>query len=82
MSEEKILTLDQLAEGEKGVIEGYRAAEELHLRLKELGLVNGTRIQVKRFAPLGDPIEILVRGYKLSLRKQDAAKICVKRVAT
>ena len=54
--------------------------EDLHHRLKELGLVAWTKVFVKRFAPLGDPMEILVRGYSLSLRKQDASKVIVKRI--
>lgn len=71
--------LDQLKAGESGIIRRYEKAEDLHHRLKELGLVQGTKITVKRFAPFGDPMEILVRGYKLSIRKQDAAKILVEK---
>ena len=74
----KLATLDQLKIGERGIIQGYQGEEDLHYRLKELGLVNGTEILVKRFAPLGDPMEIVLRGYSLSIRKQDAAKILVK----
>jgi len=72
------LRLDQLKTGERGVVEGYEGEADLHYRLKELGLVRGTGVQVKRFAPLGDPMEIVLRGYSLSLRKQDAAKILVR----
>ena len=79
MPEIKRLRLDQLKTGERGVVEGYEGEEDLHYRLKELGLVRGTGVQVKRFAPLGDPMEIVLRGYSLSLRKQDAAKILVRR---
>ncbi|GAB6168378.1 FeoA family protein [Clostridium carnis] len=46
-------------------------------RLMDMGITKGTTIFVKRFAPLGDPIEITVRGYDLSLRKVDAEKIMV-----
>ena len=74
----KLATLDQLKIGERGIIQGYQGEEDLHYRLKELGLVNGTEILVKRFAPLGDPMEIVLRGYSLSIRKQDAAKILVR----
>jgi ferrous iron transport protein A len=79
MPEVKPVFLDQLKAGERGVIQGYQGEEDLHYRLKELGLVTGTRILVKRFAPLGDPMEIVLRGYSLSIRKQDAAKILVVR---
>jgi ferrous iron transport protein A len=71
------MTLDQLKVGERGVVQGYEGDEDLHYRLKELGLVTGTKILVKRFAPLGDPMEIVLRGYSLSIRKQDATKILV-----
>jgi ferrous iron transport protein A len=73
------MTLDQLKAGERGVVQGYQGEEDLHYRLKELGLVRGTRILVKRFAPLGDPMEIVLRGYSLSIRKQDASKILVQK---
>ena len=75
----KIMTLDQLKAGEKGTILGYEGEEDLHYRLKELGLIRGTEIFVKRFAPLGDPMEIILRGYSLSLRRQDASKILVRK---
>jgi ferrous iron transport protein A len=77
MPEIKRITLDLLKAGERGVVEGYEGEEDLHYRLKELGLVRGTSVLVKRFAPLGDPMEIVLRGYSLSIRKQDAAKIIV-----
>lgn len=75
-------SLDRLRSGERGIIVGYKKEEDLHHRLKELGLVAGTSVLVKRFAPLGDPMEILVRGYSLSLRKHDASKIIVKKVVS
>ena len=79
MPEMKPRTLDQLKAGERGLILGYQGEEDLHYRLKELGLVAGTRILVKRFAPMGDPMEIVLRGYSLSIRKQDATKILVSK---
>ena len=63
--------------GDRCVIQGYDGEDELHFRLKELGLIRGTPVFVKRFAPLGDPMEIVIRGYSLSLRKHDASKILV-----
>jgi len=79
MPEIRPWTLDQLKLGERGIVQGYEGEEDLHYRLKELGLVRGTAVLVKRFAPLGDPMEIILRGYSLSLRKQDASKIIVKK---
>lgn len=80
MPEIKSISLDRLKAGEKGIIQGYEGEEDLHHRLKELGLVAGTPVLVKRFAPFGDPMEIRVRGYHLSIRKYDASKILVKKV--
>jgi len=78
MPEMKSIRLDQLKAGETGVVLGYEGEEDLHFRLKELGLIRGTKVFVKRFAPLGDPMEIVLRGYSLSIRRQDAAKIRVQ----
>ncbi len=47
-------------------------------RLMELGLLTGTEIELVRFAPLGDPVEIKVRGYNLTLRKHEAEQILVR----
>jgi ferrous iron transport protein A len=79
MPEMNRTTLDQLKAGERGVVLGYQGEEDLHYRLKELGLVSGTRVLVKRFAPLGDPMEVVLRGYSLSIRRQDASKILVQK---
>lgn len=72
--------LDQICNGDTAEIVRYEGQEDLHQRLKELGLVRGTQVTLKRLAPLGDPMELLVRGYNLSVRKSDAAKIIVRRV--
>ncbi|HUD47324.1 MAG TPA: FeoA family protein [Candidatus Baltobacteraceae bacterium] len=50
-------------------------------RLLEMGLLVGTSVQLVRFAPLGDPVEIKVRGYHLTLRRQDAEQILVRPVS-
>ena len=47
-------------------------------RLMEMGLLVGTRVELIRFAPLGDPVEIKIRGYNLTLRKSEAEQILVK----
>ena len=49
-------------------------------RLMEMGLLVGTRVELVRFAPLGDPVEIKVRGYNLTLRKHEAEQIFVQAV--
>ena len=71
------VSLDSLKAGDHGVIQSYRGANPVHARLKEMGLVRGTPVEVKRLAPLGDPMELRVRGYHLSLRKEDASCIVV-----
>lgn len=53
------------------------APPENRPRLMELGLVPGTKVELVRFAPLGDPVEIRVRGYHLSLRKHEAVHVLV-----
>ena len=70
------LTIDQEAE----VIQVSGEAN-LKRRFLEMGIVPGTRVSVRNVAPLGDPIDIVVRGYHLSLRKEEAARITVKLVA-
>jgi len=58
-------------------ITGFDLPPERRARLLEMGLTTGAEIQFIRFAPLGDPVEIEVRGYRLSLRKKEAAGIRV-----
>jgi len=70
-------TLDTLRPGDRATIEELRGAAETTSRLMEMGLVIGTPIEIVKYAPLGDPIEILVRGYHFSLRRAEAAEIVV-----
>ena len=73
-----IKMLNELRKGEKGRIVKIAGKGNIHRRLLDMGLVSGTDIQLQRVAPLGDPIEIKVRGYSLSLRKEEAASIQVE----
>ena len=66
-----------LKPGQSGIVEGYTELNEISLRLMQMGRVEGTQIEVVRFAPAGDPIEIRLLGYSLSLRIQEAANILV-----
>lgn len=70
-----IKTLDNLKQGENGVISAFKGKGEFRKHLMEMGLVRGSDIKVERVAPLGDPIEVKIKGYSLSLRKEDAKKI-------
>lgn len=76
----QLLSLDVLKINETAVIHKMQGEDAIHFRLQEMGLVAGTAVTVKRLAPLGDPMEILVRGYRLSIRKEDARQILVKKV--
>ena len=70
--------LSALAPGGHAVVAEIRLAPESRGRLLEMGLLVGTPIELIRFAPLGDPVEIKIRGYHLSLRRQDADQILVR----
>ena len=74
------MTLDQLVPGDKARIIEVRGDDEAADRLMEMGLVEETEIHVVRFAPLGDPIEIAVRGYHLTLRKVEAKNVEVEKI--
>lgn len=71
-------TLDSLQPGEAAVVQSLDGEPEACGRLMEMGLLPGTQVKVVRFAPMGDPIEIVIRGYHLSLRRLEAAGIVVE----
>ena len=71
------MTLDQLRAGQGGQILRVEGDPAVARRLMELGLVPGTRVEVLRRAPLGDPLELSVRGVHLSLRRTEALRIHV-----
>lgn len=71
--------LSSLSAGQSGVITDVRLAASQRGRLLEMGLLTGTPVELIRFAPLGDPVEIKVRGYHLTLRKHEAEQIWVSR---
>ena len=72
------LTLDQLKVGHSATITEVGGEGPLRLRLLDMGLIPRTRVTLQKVAPMGDPIEIRVRGYELTLRLEDAANIGVK----
>lgn len=73
------MRLDLLKPGESGVIKTVGGEGALRLRLLDMGLIPRTKVKVQKVAPLGDPIQILIRGYDLTLRKEDAAMIDVEK---
>ena len=73
------MTLDQLKAGQRACVE--RIAGEgsaVYQRLMEMGVFDGSEVEVIRFAPLGDPMELRVQGYNLSVRKADARHVEVR----
>ena len=72
--------LRELSSGDIGIVVGYaKGALPYRERLLAMGLTRGTQFTVKRVAPLGDPVEISVRGFALSLRKDEAAAVIVEK---
>ena len=72
------MTLDKLPLGQEAVITAVGGEGALRCRLLDMGLIPKTRVRVEKVAPLGDPLELRVRGYSLSLRKEDAGKLEVE----
>jgi Fe2+ transport system protein FeoA len=73
------MTLDQLPLGESGSVTSLRASKEMEQRLEDLGFVPGTRVTVRRRAPLGDPRVYELRGSQLCLRDSEARAVRVIR---
>jgi ferrous iron transport protein A len=76
-----LIKLSELPIGVSAVIREFAKAGTASIRLREMGLVAGTTVVVVRAAPLGDPLELLVRSYHLTLRKSEAEHVLVERVA-
>ena len=73
------LTLDKLPIGHSGTILTVGGAGALRRRLLDMGLTPKTRVMVRKVAPMGDPMELVLRGYRLTLRKEDAHNIEVEK---
>jgi ferrous iron transport protein A len=72
-----MLSLNQLRVGQRARVQAIDGDDALVQRLLEMGLLEGEEIEVVGFAPLGDPIEIHLRDYRLSLRRSEAARVAV-----
>jgi ferrous iron transport protein A len=70
--------LSELENGEKGKVIRIGVRGSIRRRLMDMGLVTGSEIKMERVAPLGDPIEIKIKGYDLSIRKEVASRIEVE----
>ena len=71
-------TLNEMTPGKKGRILKIAGKGMIKKRIVDMGMVPGAVVEVERYAPLGDPIEIKVKGYHLSLRKEDASLIMIE----
>ena len=69
------MTLASLPVGSRGRVVQIEGADEISIRLLEMGLTPGTELMILGVAPLGDPLELEVRGYRLSIRKAEAARV-------
>ena len=69
------MTLNELKVGQSGVITAVGGDGPLRCRLLDMGLIPRTAVRLQKVAPMGDPIELFLRSYVLTIRKDDAAKI-------
>lgn len=74
------MTLDQLLPGQRARVEAIHGDDYLVQRLLEMGLLEGEEIEVLNLAPFGDPMEIRLRDYRLSLRRSEAARVTVETI--
>lgn len=73
-----MMTLDELKPGQSAVITAVGGEGALRCRLLDMGLIPKTKVTVRKVAPLGDPIELHLRGYELTIRLDDAKEISVE----
>ncbi len=72
------MTLSQLKVGERGTVTAVNGEGAIRRRLFDMGITPGAEVYLRKKAPLGDPIEIAIRGYELTLRKAEAAHVEIK----
>ena len=72
------MTLKEVKTGQTVTVEKLLGGGAVKRRIMDMGITKGTEIYVRKVAPLGDPVEITVRGYELSVRKADAEMVEVK----
>ena len=71
-------TLEQKKKGETGLIKSVSGEGRIRRRLFDMGVTPGAMVLLRKKAPLGDPIEVTIRGYELSLRKEEAKTVTVE----
>ena len=75
------MTIDDLKIGQQGTIAAVGGEGALRLRFLDMGLIPGTQVRLQKVAPMGDPIQIQVRGYELTIRREDARRISLREVS-
>ena len=70
--------LDQIEKGETGLVKNVEGDGKVRRRLFDMGVTPGAKVTLRKKAPMGDPIEITIRGYELSLRKAEAALVNIE----
>ncbi|BDU68770.1 hypothetical protein GETHOR_08710 [Geothrix oryzae] len=81
MTQNLSIPLSDLQPGDEGEVIQVQAQGQIRQRLLEMGFIRGARLRVEKLAPLGDPMELVIKGYHLSLRRDESACILVQRVA-
>ena len=71
-------TLNQFVVGERGIIKSVSGEGKIRRRLFDMGITPGAEVYMRKKAPLGDPIEVTIRGYELTLRKTEAACVTME----
>ncbi|NLL56498.1 MAG: ferrous iron transport protein A [Clostridiales bacterium] len=71
-------SLEEFSIGEKGIIKSVSGEGRVRRRLFDMGVTPGAEVMLRKKAPLGDPIEVTIRGYELTLRKDEAALVTME----
>ena len=81
MTQNPSIPLSELHPGDRGEVVLVQAQGPVRQRLLEMGFIRGAQLRVEKLAPLGDPMELVIKGYHLSLRREESACILVRREA-
>jgi len=74
-----MIPLSAFKQGERGVIIKVQGSGAFRKRLQEMGFIKGTEVFVEKYAPLRDPVELVVKGYHVSVRVEEAAQVLMER---
>lgn len=81
MTQPQGIPLSRLQPGESGEVLQVSATGSIRQRLLEMGFIRGARLRVEKLAPMGDPMELVIKGYHLSLRREESSCILVRPIA-